>query len=288
MFPLDCLNKWYIKSTLSAETVAFPGGLILILGSFYTCRTAFNLPFFFLNYIGKGIKHGKCDGVELRRSGRPTEKNRSKKKEKSRGSQCVTVSQTDSGLTHTGPVYDIETLNDMWEPPSCPLLRKHMIRRPYLIHDKPHVPGLERAQEKKQQSGWKEQMDRETDIRSVHPGTQTKAFLPAFKSHIQSYFIQRSTAITVSSHRQSECVISSIFLKADSLTITEQLLLFWQPKSCHWSSVWVFLPVKPVSTNTCAILFFSILCPVVCFLFLHSSCFYCQNRTPFSPDAHFH
>lgn len=102
-----------------------------------------------------------------------------------------------------------------------------------------HICLVWRGLSIKQQSGRKEQMDRKLDILSADPGTQTKK-LPPLKSHVQSYFIQTSTAITVSSNRQSEYVISSIFLKADSLTIIEDPLLFWQPKSCHWGSVWVF------------------------------------------------
>lgn len=102
-----------------------------------------------------------------------------------------------------------------------------------------HICLVWRGLSIKQQSGGKEQMDRKLDILSADPGTQTKK-LPPLKSHVQSYFIQTSTAITASSHRQSEYVISSIFLKADSLTIIEDPLLFWQPKSCHWGSVWVF------------------------------------------------
>lgn len=80
------------------------------------------------------------------------------------------------------------------------------------------------------------------------PDKQTEQ-LPPLKSHVQSYLIQTSTAITVSPHRQSEYVISSIFLRADSLTIVEEPLLFWQPTSCHWGSVWVF-PASQTSLCT--------------------------------------
>lgn len=136
------------------------------------------------------------------------------------------------------PYFDSGPLNDMWEALSCLLLRKHMIRCPYLIHDKSHLPGLERAQHKTAVRGERAK-GQKVRHSLADPGKQTKK-LPPLKSHVQSYFIQTSTAITVSSHRQSECVISSIFLKADSLTIIEDPLLFWQPKSCHWGSVWVF------------------------------------------------
>lgn len=44
------------------------------------------------------------------------------------------------------PCFDSETINDMGEASSCPHLRKHMIRCPYLIQL--HLPGLERAQHK--------------------------------------------------------------------------------------------------------------------------------------------
>ncbi len=117
--------------------------------------------------------------------------------------------------------------------------------------------------------------------RGRHPFSKTqvhKLRKPlSLKSNVQSYFIHKSTAITVSSHRQSECVISSIFLKADSLTIIELPLLFWHPESRHWGGVWVFLPVKPLSTHTSSIISLAFLCLDACFLFLLSSCFCSQK-----------
>lgn len=79
-------------------------------------------------------------GMDLKNLGKPAEKNRSNT-DKSRGIQCERASWLRA--THTGPVFDLETLNDTSEAPSCHLLRKHTISRPYLIHKKLHLPGLE-------------------------------------------------------------------------------------------------------------------------------------------------
>lgn len=185
-------------------------------------------------------------GGRKKGEGGPQRKIDQKPRQIKRKSVCDSFTAWPRANSHW-PCFDSESLNDMCEASSCPLLRKHMIRCPYLIHDKSDLPGLERAQHitavrAKRTNG-------QRGRHSADPGTQTEK-PPPLKSHVQSYFIQKLTAITVASHRQSECVIYSIFLKADSLTIVEHSLLFCQPKSCHWGSVWVFLPVKPVSTHT--------------------------------------
>lgn len=93
-----------------------------------------------------------------------------------------------------------------------------MTRCPYLIHDPSHLPGLERAQQKKKKkASMVKRMDGQRDMRSANPSSG--AF--PLKSSVQSYFIQTLTAITVSSQRLCECVISSIFFGAESLTVRE-------------------------------------------------------------------
>lgn len=65
-------------------------------------------------------------------------------------------------------------------------------------------------------------------------GAKQTRKLPALESRLQSYFIQTSAAITVSLPTGAgEYVISSIFLKADSLTIAEEPPLFWQPSPAY-------------------------------------------------------
>lgn len=76
------------------------------------------------------------------------------------------------------------------------------------------------------------------------PGSEE---LASVKSNVQSYFIHMSTAITVSAQRRSECIISSVYLKADSLTITEQPLLLGQLKS--W--IWFFSPPESQESLFC-------------------------------------
>lgn len=80
-------------------------------------------------------------GVDIKKKREAQREKYIKNSDESRGSLCVTVSQLG-----TRPCFDSEPLNDMWEAPCCPLLRKHKIRCPYLIHDGSHLPGLKRVQ----------------------------------------------------------------------------------------------------------------------------------------------
>lgn len=100
-------------------------------------------------------------------------------------------------------------------------------------------PGLERAEyrppvREKRTNG---QIDRHSHSTPRH--THSEGFLYAFISHVQSYFIQKCTAITVSFPQAGW--MYNFLLPLGSwqfVTIVGQQLLFWQAGSCHWGSVW--------------------------------------------------
>lgn len=160
--------------------------------------------------------------------------------------------------------FDSETLNDIREAPSCPLLRKHMSWGPYLIHDKLHLPGLVRAQHKTAVRVKRTNGQKETEIHSVHLGTNISS----------SFKIPRLT-IFYSKVDSNYC----LFPQADWMCNFLHLLRSWQFDNRRaatavlatevWGSVCFFFCQSSLSWHT-----LSSLCPATllrCFLLLHSA-----------------
>lgn len=175
--------------------------------------------------------------------------------------------------------FDSETLNDIWEAPSCPLLRKHMIRGSYLIHDKSHLPGWERARHKT--------ADR---VKRTNGQRDRDPFSTLRHKNISSSFKIPHSIIFYSKVDSNYC----LFPQADWMCNFLHLLRSWQFDNCRTATAVLAAEVLRLRQSL-FFFFFSAsqarLDTNFCHSFpLHylSSCSCPQNHTFFSRDAYFH
>lgn len=153
-----------------------------------------------------------------------------------RKSVCDSFTAWLRGKSHW-PCFDSETLNDMWEVPSYPLLKK--THDQVAIFNSWRVFPVYRELGIKQESGWKEQMDRGADIRSVDPGAQTKK-CSAFKIPLSVIFYSEVDG--------NYCLFPPAEWMCNLLRLPESwqfdnwraATAVWQPESCHWGGVLFF------------------------------------------------